>query len=445
MALEARQAEAFGHHALAREGRIAMDEERHNLRALDHVAQLVLLGARLAEHHRIGNFQMGGIGDEGQMYAVAVELAVRGRAQMILHIARTIDGVGGEGAALEFVEDGAVRLAHDLGQHIEAAAMGHAQHDLLHAQRAAALDDLLQRRDHGLAAIKAEALCAGETQVAETLEAFGLHELGENGALALAGEGDGLVRSLDALLHPGLLDGVGHMHEFEGDGVAIGAVQDRQHLGDGGEFQTQHMIDEDLAIIILGREAVARRMQLLVILAGLHAQRVELGLKMAAHAEGADHHEGAHAVAGGALDVGGGDLGALGLTLGLQLVANDLLHIAPIAIEGGDRVIARRHRPVGLFPGGALRIARDGGRIVLQGCKEFAPGGVYARRVLLVARMEFLDIGRVRAIEEGSLKQRLVEVLSRHFTPLSWIHPVEVATLRPRRDPRDEPGGLWLQ
>ena len=177
-----------------------------------------------------------------------------------------------------------------------------------------------------------------------------------------------------------------------------------------------------------------------MILAGLHAQRIELGVEMAAHAEGADHHKGAHAVAGGALDVGCGDLGPLGLTLGLQLVADDLLHIAPIAIEGGDRVIARRHRPVGLLPGGALRIARDGGRIVLEGCEEFAPGGVDARRVLLVARMEFLDIGRVRAIEEGSLKQRLVEFLSRHFTPLSWIHPVEIATCRPRRDPRANPG-----
>ena len=323
--------------------------------------------------------------------------------------------------------------------------MGHAQHDLLHAQRAAALDDLLQRRDHGFAAIKAEALGAGEAQVAEALEAFGLHQLGEDGALALAGEGDGLVRTLDALLHPGLLDGVGHMHEFEGDGVAIGAVQDRQHLGDGREFQAQHMIDEDLAVIILRREAIARGMQLLVLLAGLHAQRVELGLKMATHAEGADHHEGAHAVAGGALDVGGGDLGALGLALGLQLVADDLLHIAPIAIEGGDRVIARRQRPVGLLPGGALRVARDGGRIVLQRCEEFAPCGVYARRVLLVARMEFLDIGRIRAIEEGSLKQRLVEFLSRHFTPLSWIHPGKIAAQGPRRGPRDDPGGLWLQ
>ena len=176
---------------------------------------------------------------------------------MVLHIARTIDRVGGEGTALEFMEDRPVRLAHHLSQHIEAAAMGHAQHDLLHAQRAAALDDLLQRGDHGFAAIKAEALGAGEAQIAETLEAFGLNQLGEDGALALAGEGDGLVRTLDPLLHPGLLDRVGHVHEFESDGVAIGAVQNRQHLRDGREFEPKHIIDEDLAVVVRRREPVA--------------------------------------------------------------------------------------------------------------------------------------------------------------------------------------------
>jgi hypothetical protein len=56
------------------------------------------------------------------------------------------------------VEQRAVRLRQHLRQHVEAAAVGHAQHDLLHAEIAAALDDLLERRDQRLAAIEAEAL-----------------------------------------------------------------------------------------------------------------------------------------------------------------------------------------------------------------------------------------------------------------------------------------------
>ena len=68
--------------------------------------------------------------------------------------------------------------------------MGHAEHDLLHAELAAALDDLLQRRDQRFAAVEAEALGAGVLDVEELLEALGLDQLVEDRLLALAGEGD---------------------------------------------------------------------------------------------------------------------------------------------------------------------------------------------------------------------------------------------------------------
>jgi hypothetical protein len=68
--------------------------------------------------------------------------------------------------------------------------MRHAKHDLFHAEIAAALDDLLQRRDQRFTAVKPEALGAGEFDVAELLEAFGLDQLVEDGAPALGGEAD---------------------------------------------------------------------------------------------------------------------------------------------------------------------------------------------------------------------------------------------------------------
>src|SRR5262249_57753574 len=84
------------------------------------------------------------------------------------------------GAALELVEDGAMRLAHHLRQHVESAAVRHADDDVFHAERAAALDDLLQRGNHRLGAVETEALGAGELQIAEFLEAFGLDQLVED-------------------------------------------------------------------------------------------------------------------------------------------------------------------------------------------------------------------------------------------------------------------------
>ncbi len=72
--------------------------------------------------------------------------------------------------------------------------MRHAEHDLVQAEIAAALDDLLERRNQRLGAIEAEALGAGELDVEELLEALGLDQLVEDRLLAFVGEGDRLVR-----------------------------------------------------------------------------------------------------------------------------------------------------------------------------------------------------------------------------------------------------------
>ena len=203
VALQVGEAEAFRHHALAGEGGVAMHQERQHRNAhVRRIAMLVLLGADLAHHHGIDDFQMRRVRRQRQMDAVAVELAVGRGAEVILDVAGAFDRVGIGRAALELVEQRAVRLAHHLRQHVEAAAMRHADHDFLHAEIAAALDDLLQRGDQRLGAVEAEALGAGELDVAELLEAFGLDQLVEDGAAALAGEADLLVRPLDALLDP---------------------------------------------------------------------------------------------------------------------------------------------------------------------------------------------------------------------------------------------------
>ena len=209
-----------------------MDQERHHHGAIfARSAVLILLGAHLAEHDRIDDFEMRGIGGQRQMNFVVVELAIRRGAEVIFDVARALDFVRRRGAALEFMEDGAMRLGHHLRQHVEPAAMGHADDDLAHAERAAALDDLLQRRNHRLAAVETEALGAGEFQVAEFLEALGLDQLVEDGALAFAGESDLLVRPLDAFLDPALLRAVGDVQEFDAERLAIGAPQDARRSG----------------------------------------------------------------------------------------------------------------------------------------------------------------------------------------------------------------------
>ena len=151
----------------------------------------------------------------------------------------------------------------------------------------------------------------------------------------------------DALLNPGFFRRIGNVHEFPADGGAIGAAQDRQHLADGGVVQAEHVIDEDLAVVIGLDEAVGRRMQLLVILLRVDAERIEIGVQMAAHAIGADHHDRADGIAGGALQFGWRNLGlAVRGGLALDLVGQRLLVDRPLAVQRRHQLALRRDRPV---------------------------------------------------------------------------------------------------
>ena len=263
VALEVGEAEALRHHALAGEGGVAVDQHRHDHAPLfRRGVVLILLGAHLAERHGIDDFQMRRVGGERQMHLVAVELAVRRGAEMVLHVAGAFDLVRRRRAALEFVEQGAVRLAHHLRQHVETAAMRHADADFLHAEIAAALDDLLHRRDQRLGAVEAEALGAGVFDVEEFLEAFRLDQLVEDRALALAGEGDLLVAAFDALLDPRLLRGVGDVHELHAERLAVGAAQDGEDFAQGSELEAEHHVEEDAAVVVGLGEAIGARVEL---------------------------------------------------------------------------------------------------------------------------------------------------------------------------------------
>ena len=119
------------------------------------------------------------------MHLVTVELAVRGRAEVIFNVTRTADIIRRDRAAVEFVKDVMIRFAHHRGEHIKTPSMRHADDDFFNAERAAAFDDLLQRRNHGFCAVEAETLGAGIFDVEKVFETFRLNELVEDGFACL--------------------------------------------------------------------------------------------------------------------------------------------------------------------------------------------------------------------------------------------------------------------
>src|SRR5690606_38373439 len=118
-----------------------------------------------------------------------------------------------------------------------------------------------------------------------------------------------------ALLDPLLGLGIGDVHELDADGRAIGAAEDLHHLGYGGVFEPQIVVDEDLAVVIGLGEAVAARIEFRRRLVGPELDRVEIGVQVPAHAIGADHHDGVDGIARRPVQFLGADAGAGGLGL----------------------------------------------------------------------------------------------------------------------------------
>ena len=222
--------------------------------------------------------------------------------------------------------------------------MRHADADFLHAEIAAALDDLLERRDQRLGAVEAEALGAGVFDVEEFLETFRFHQLVEDRALAFAREGDLLVAAFDAFLDPAFLRGIGDVHELDAERLAVGAAQDGDDLAHRRELEAEHLVEENLAIEVGFGEAIGARIEFLLVLLRLESERIELGVEVAADAVGADQHQRVDRIARRLHDVGGGELDALGLRRRRDLLADLLFGFGPLAVERRDQIAVRHAR-----------------------------------------------------------------------------------------------------
>src|SRR5271155_1977004 len=292
--------------------------------------------------------------------------------------------------------------------------MRHADNELAHAERAAALDDLLQCRDHRFGAVETKSLRPGEFHVAEFLKTFGFDQLVEDGALAFARERDLLVRAFNALLDPAFLRAVGNVQEFDAQRLAIGAAQDADDLAYGAEFETKHLVEENPAIEIGFAETVSARLELLLVLRHFEAERIELGVKMAARAIGADQHQRADRVAGGALDIGRRNVHAARLRLRLDFAADGFADFRPIAVERRDKLAVLGHRPIRPAPRRAARVLFDVARVVLQALEEPLPLGIDRLGVGLVTGVKVLDIIGVAAVEKRRNRESGIRVLARH-------------------------------
>ncbi len=179
VALQARQAETFGDHALAGESRVAVDQQRQDRRAGRRARgrDLVLLGAHLAEHDRIDDLEMRGVGGQRQMDLVAVELAVGRGAEVIFDVARAFDSSGRKEPPLNSWKR--ARCGLPITWHSTLRRPRWAMPSTISFTPSAPPRLMIcsSAGNHRFAAVEAEALGAGVAHVEELLEALGLDQL----------------------------------------------------------------------------------------------------------------------------------------------------------------------------------------------------------------------------------------------------------------------------
>ncbi len=188
IASQSGQVERFSHDALAGEGRIAVNEDRQHLALVDNRrARPIGRGRRRAGHaveDRVDRFEVARIRRHrhDDLFPQPVRLRLDARAGVILDVTHPakIDAQPLAGnRILELGQDLRVRLLQRMREHVEAAAVRHRDHHVLHAALRRVVDDLVDDRDHHVEALDRKARLAREGAMQEALERLDLRNTTE--------------------------------------------------------------------------------------------------------------------------------------------------------------------------------------------------------------------------------------------------------------------------
>ena len=208
--------------------------------------------------------------------------AVHRLAQVVLHVAAPEVALGVRVA--ERREDLADVLVHDVGEDVQAAAVGHADDDLFDAVTGGVVDEQIEHRDHALGALAREALRADEVLVHELLEDLGVREVLEDANELRVVELRAVARRLHRVLEPLACVGLLDVRELDADRSAVRLGEVRDDLAERGAAGEATDADRrELDVVVgLGQPEV-RQLELGGGL-GRRAERIDLREQMTAHA-----------------------------------------------------------------------------------------------------------------------------------------------------------------
>ena len=289
--LERIEIQRLGDDALARERRVAVEEDRHRDRRIVLPAApraVGLLGARAAFDDGVDRLEVARVGDERDADLAGGGVARAPRAEVVLDVAGAALGIGDDGLeralAFELAQDLLVGQPDRVGEDVQAAPVGHAEHDLARARLRAKLEGLVEHRDRHVEPLERELLLAEERAAEVALGAFHLAEPRVERAFLLAAERGAIAPRLDRLPQPHALLVVGDVLDLVRHRPAVRLLEPRQRLGERLAVDADAQDPGRDARLELGRQLrlevkrVERR-----ITRRLRAERVETRREMAVH------------------------------------------------------------------------------------------------------------------------------------------------------------------
>ncbi len=237
VALERFEVERLRDDALAGEGRVAVEQDRHrDGRVVEggagRAVGLLRTGAPLDD--RVDGLEVARVRDERDADRPRRGVPRAVRAEVVLHVARAALRVGDDGLdhplALELADDLLVRHPDRVREDVEPAAVGHPDHDLARAVRGRELDRRVEHRDHHVEALDRELLLAEERPAEVPLHPLDLAEPRVERALLCGVERSAVPPRLDRLPEPDALLVAGDVLDLVGHRPAVRLLEARQSL-----------------------------------------------------------------------------------------------------------------------------------------------------------------------------------------------------------------------
>ena len=185
VAVESREVEGFRYNPLAGKGGLAVDQHRQDLLPAAGAGE-TLPGPAFADHHRVNSFEVAGVGGEGEVDLLSGGVfAVGGKALVVFHIPFADEGeLQGLG---ELGKDGRQGLGEDVGKDVDAAAVGHPQHQVDDPELLGQVDQVVEEGDEEFTPLQGKALLTEKLAMEKLFEEGGFLKFFQNRQLLRAG------------------------------------------------------------------------------------------------------------------------------------------------------------------------------------------------------------------------------------------------------------------